>query len=60
MKIHIVIGANDIAAQSVDFVKMLIAVLQAGSKIRKHRSMIVLMASLRVGLCVHEDNDVHF
>lgn len=55
MKIHIAIGTNDIAAQSADFVKMLIAVLQAGSKIRKHRSMIVLMASLRVGLDVYED-----
>lgn len=55
MKIHIVIGVHDTAAQSADFVKMLIAVLQAGSKIRKHRSMIVLMASLRVGLYVHED-----
>lgn len=55
MKIHIVTGANDIAAQSVDFIKMLMAVLHAGSKIRKHRSMIVLMASLRVLLYAQED-----
>lgn len=55
MKIHVVIGANEIATQSVDFLKLLIAVLQAVSKIRKHRSTIVLMASLRVGLYVHKD-----
>lgn len=61
MKICIVIRVNGITAESVDFVKMLTAALQVGSKIRKYRPMTVLMTSFRTGLNVaHGVNETHF